>query len=101
MVTPRIAAVPVPRLMCAVTSDDNLRLLTSLVDVGVDAFQVCDATLRPRELATLTQRVMAASGVVVIVRGRLVGDLPVVACSDLAPDDRQEVAAALAEALAC
>ena len=45
------------------------RLLPSLVEVGVDAFQLRDATLCPRELANLTQRVMAASGVVVILSG--------------------------------
>lgn len=69
--SPRQGVVRIPRLMCDVSSDDNLLGLASLVDVGVDAFRVCDENLNARELCNLTQRVMAASGVVVIVRGRL------------------------------
>ena len=57
--------------MCLVSSLDDLRLLPALVDAGVDAFQVRDKAITARELVNLTQRVMAASGVTVVVNDRL------------------------------
>jgi thiamine-phosphate pyrophosphorylase len=48
----------VPRLMCLVSSDDDLALLPALAMAGVGAFQVRDKTLGRDGLVALTNHVM-------------------------------------------
>lgn len=59
----------VPRLMCLVSSADDLRLLPALVAAGVDCFQVRDKSLSGRGLVRLTAAVLQA-GVPVVVNDR-------------------------------
>ena len=59
-----------PRLMCLVSSKDDLALLPALVDAGVDSFQIRDKEVSTRELVALTQRVLLA-GATVVVNDRL------------------------------
>ena len=84
----------VPRLMCLVSSRDDLRLVPALVDAGVDAFQVRDKTSTARELMMLTERVMAASRVTVVVNDRLDVALAVGADGVHLGDDDLSVASA-------
>jgi thiamine-phosphate pyrophosphorylase len=49
----------IPRLMCLVSSTDNLSLLPALAMAGVDTFQVRDKTLERPGLIELTAHVMA------------------------------------------
>jgi thiamine-phosphate pyrophosphorylase len=48
-----------PRLMCLVSSTDNLSLLPALAMAGVDTFQVRDKTLERPGLIELTAHIMA------------------------------------------
>ncbi len=48
----------VPRLMCLVSSDDNLALLPALAMAGVDSFQVRDKSLDRDRLIAFTNHVM-------------------------------------------
>jgi thiamine-phosphate pyrophosphorylase len=59
----------VPRLMCLVSSTDDLSLLPALVGAGVDCFQVRDKSLSGRALVRLTSVVLDA-GVPVVVNDR-------------------------------
>ena len=56
----------VPRLMCLVSSTDDLSLLPALVDAGVDCFQVRDKTLSGRSLVRLTTVVLETGATVVV-----------------------------------
>lgn len=62
----------VPRLMCIVSSDDDLTMLPGLVRAGVDAVQVRDKRLGRAGLLSLTSRVRAlAPTAQVVVNDRL------------------------------
>lgn len=70
-----------PRLMCLVSSTDDLALLPALAMAGVDAFQVRDKTLDRDRLVAFTQHVMAlVPAAKVIVNDRL--DVAITAGAD-------------------
>jgi thiamine-phosphate pyrophosphorylase len=63
-----------PRIFCLVGPADDLSLLGSLAEVGVDGFQVRAKDLGGRELMVLTERVLEVvrpRGAVVVVNDRL------------------------------
>lgn len=89
-----------PRLFCLVSSADDLGLLPTLAEVGVDGFQVRDKRATTRELVMLTELVRElVGGACVVVDDRVdvalaagadgvhlgVEDLPVAAARTIAP----------------
>jgi thiamine-phosphate pyrophosphorylase len=63
-----------PRIFCLVSHEDDLALLPSLAEAGVDGFQVRAKLLRPAELHALTRSVIGAvrpHGAVVVVNDHL------------------------------
>lgn len=92
-----------PRILCLVSSADDLSLLPGLADAGVDGFQVRDKVASTRELVELTRVVQASvdpAGATVVVDDRLdvalatgahgvhlgAEDLPVGLATTVAPD---------------
>ena len=57
---------PVPHVMCLISSRTDLTLLSALVEVGVDAFQVRDKELDGRGLTALTRRALESSATVIV-----------------------------------
>ena len=80
-----------PRIFCLVSDHDDLSLLSSLAEAGIDGFQVRAKSLGGRELVALTDLVIAAvrpEGALVVVNDRL--DVALAAGADgvhLGPSD--------------
>lgn len=95
-----------PKLMCLVSSADDLALLPALVTAGVDCFQVRDKSLSGRQLVRLTCRVLDA-GVTVVVNDRADVALAAgahgvhVGAADLDPHDVRRIAATLMVGVTC
>ncbi|WP_436701673.1 thiamine phosphate synthase [Nocardioides sp. BYT-33-1] len=69
-----MSALPLPRLSCLVSHDDDLALLPALTAAGVDGFQIRDKALPTGALVTLVRAVLAAvrpAGATVVVNDRL------------------------------
>ena len=95
-----------PKLMCLVSSVDDLSLLPALVAAGVDCFQVRDKTLDGAGLVALT-RTALATGATVVVNDRV--DVALVAgahgvhvgATDLAAADVRRIAPDLLVGATC
>lgn len=95
-----------PKLMCLVSSGDDLSVLPALVAAGVDCFQVRDKTLDGAGLVALT-RAALATGATVVVNDRV--DVALVAgahgvhvgATDLAVADVRRIAPGLLLGATC